>query len=29
MTSDEANSLYSYLNSISSNVTIDGGGKVL
>lgn len=29
MTSDEASSLYSYLNSISSNVTIDGGGKVL
>lgn len=29
MTAEEASGLYSYMNSISSNVTIDGGGKVL
>ena len=28
MTADEAASLYNYMNSISSNVTIDGGGKL-
>ncbi|HAQ51703.1 MAG TPA: capsular biosynthesis protein [Lachnospiraceae bacterium] len=29
MTAEEASGLYSYMNSISSNVTIDEGGKVL
>lgn len=29
MAAEEAGSLYSYMNSISTNVTIDGGGKVL